>query len=60
MLGTRMCNNCWELDRQISAHPDIAKRMLMSMFPSWFSSRRNDFGTEYDPKTNECKDGWEK
>ena len=27
-FGTRMCNNCWELGRQIAFNPDAARKIL--------------------------------
>lgn len=31
MLGTRMCDLCWELDRRIRHDPELAQRMLESL-----------------------------
>lgn len=28
MLGTKMCDGCWELERRATANPDLTKRML--------------------------------
>jgi hypothetical protein len=29
MLGTRLCDRCWEMDTRIRRWPDIARRILM-------------------------------
>jgi len=31
MTGTRMCDPCWELERRISADPELARRMLAEL-----------------------------
>ena len=28
MLATRLCNNCWELDRRMRADPALARKIL--------------------------------
>lgn len=28
MTGTKMCDGCWELERRISANPELARRIL--------------------------------
>lgn len=28
MLGTKMCDGCWELDRRIERQPALARRIL--------------------------------
>lgn len=28
MLGTKMCNSCWELDKRIRMNPDIAAKIM--------------------------------
>lgn len=29
MLGTKMCNNCWELDGRVTRNPDTTLRMMV-------------------------------
>lgn len=41
MLGTKMCDRCWELDHRISAQPKLARRMLETFDP-------NDQGTRIE------------
>lgn len=31
MLGTRMCDGCWELERRISRDPELSRRILNSI-----------------------------
>lgn len=31
MLGTRLCDGCWELDRRIQSTPDIARSILANL-----------------------------
>ena len=34
MLGTEMCDGCWELDRRIGVNPELARRILAAAQPS--------------------------
>jgi len=31
MLGTRLCDRCWELERQVVLRPDLARAILDSL-----------------------------
>lgn len=31
MLGTRLCDRCWELQRCIEADPDLARKILAEL-----------------------------
>jgi len=31
MLGTKLCNPCWETDRAVTSNPDLARKILAGM-----------------------------
>jgi hypothetical protein len=36
MIGTKMCERCWQLERRITHDPDLAVKILKELRPTAF------------------------
>jgi len=34
MLGTKLCDRCWELETRIRHDPEIARKILAGLYPA--------------------------
>lgn len=39
-VGTQRCDRCWELETLVLANPDLAMRILFTMFDDWWKKGR--------------------